>query len=120
MTMLAWLKSRLQMPTTAGPTEVLRAIDASVTPITRDGDAWRVESTEDRVVRLFELPLAGIDNSMLGFRATVRTQDAKGVYLQMWCRLGGQEFFSKGLHDKVRGTTDWSTHEIPFLLRRNQ
>jgi len=24
------------------------------------------------------------------------------------------------LHDKVRGTTEWSSHEVPFLLRKGQ
>ena len=35
----------------------------------------------------------------------------------MWCRLPGRgEFFSKGLHNKVQGTTDWASYEIPFFL----
>ena len=43
------------------------------------------------------------------------------MFLELWCRVPGRgEFFSKGLHDKLRGTTDWSSHEIPFLLKEGQ
>lgn len=124
--MLSWLKSKLSVPEPAGPSEVLRRVDASVTPITRDGvvrdgDGWRISATEGRTVHLFELPLSKLDNCMLAYRASLRTDNAKGVYLQLLCRFAGRgEFFSKGLHDKLRGTRDWASHEVPFLLRRGQ
>jgi hypothetical protein len=124
--MLSWLKSRLGVPEPAGPSEVLRRVDPSATPVTQDGvlrqgDCWRVTSSEARTVRLFELPLSNVENCQLAYRVSLRTENAKGVYLQLWCRFAGRgEFFSKGLHDKVRGTADWSSHEVPFVLRRGQ
>jgi hypothetical protein len=124
--MLSWLKSRLKAPVPTGPSAVLRRLEPTATPITRDGvvrdgDAWRVTVSERRTVRLFELPLAGVDACFLAYRVAMRTENAAGIYLQMWCRFAGRgEFFSKGLHDTVRGTTDWSAHEVPFLLRRGQ
>jgi len=124
--MLSWIKSKLQIPVPTGPTEVLRQIDRTATPVTqdgvvRDGEGWRVTSSEARTVRLFELPLSGVESCQLAYRLEFRTMDVKGVFLQMWCRFAGRgEFFSKGLHDKVRGTTEWSSHEVPFLLRRGQ
>lgn len=124
--MLAWLKSKFQVPVPAGPAEVCRRIEPPAEPITRDivtleGNAWRVHSPDARSVRLFETSVPDLQNCMLTYRATLRTENASGVYLQMWCRLPGRgEFFSKGLLDTIRGTTDWSSHEIPFLLRRGQ
>jgi hypothetical protein len=124
--MLAWIKSKLQMPVPTGPTEVLRRIDPTATPISRDavvrdGEGWRVTATGAGLVRLFELPVSGLERCSLTYRLALRTEGVKGVYLQMWCRFAGRgEFFSKGLHDKVRGTTDWSSHEVPFLLRRGE
>jgi hypothetical protein len=39
----------------------------------------------------------------------------------MWCRFPGKgEFFSKGFHNAVKGTNDWSDLEIPFYLKKNQ
>jgi hypothetical protein len=124
--MLSWLKTKLKVPVTTGPSEVLRRLDPAATPVTRDGvvrdgDSWRVTVSERRTVRLFELPLAGVEQCLLAYRVSLRTEKAAGIYLQMWCRFAGRgEFFSKGLHDKVRGTTDWSSHEVPFILRRGQ
>ena len=30
------------------------------------------------------------------------------------------EFFSKGLQQKAKGTTDWSSYEVPFLLKAGE
>jgi hypothetical protein len=39
----------------------------------------------------------------------------------MWCRFPGRgEFFSKGLHHAVKGTTDWVSCETPFRLKKGQ
>lgn len=39
----------------------------------------------------------------------------------MWCSFPGRgEFFSKGLHHKAKGTTGWSSHEVPFDLKAGQ
>ena len=59
---------------------------------------------------------------MLTYRAELKSAGVeRGAYLEMWCRLPGRgEFFSKGLHDKLTGTTDWSSHEVPFHLKKGQ
>ncbi len=39
----------------------------------------------------------------------------------MWCHFPGRgEYFSKGLMNPLTGTTDWTTEEIPFLLKRGE
>jgi hypothetical protein len=65
---------------------------------------------------------SGVESCVLAYRAKLKTANVEGgVYLELWCRVPGRgEFFSKGLHDKLRGTTDWSSHEIPFLLKKGQ
>jgi hypothetical protein len=52
----------------------------------------------------------------------MKTEDLKGkAYLEMWCHFPeGAEFFSKGLHNAVDGTTDWASYEIPFFLEKGQ
>jgi hypothetical protein len=43
-----------------------------------------------------------------------------GVYLEMWCALSGNEYFSRGLHHKAAGTSDWASYETPFYLKKGQ
>ncbi len=39
----------------------------------------------------------------------------------MWCRLPGRgEFFSRGLNQTLKGTTDWASYEIPFRLKKGE
>ncbi len=114
-------------PQPAGPPEVLRSFDSSTRTIARsgvtvDGESFRIDSEGEGSVPLFEVADPDVESCLLTYRAHVRTEGvAGGVFLELWCRVPGRgEFFSKGLHDKLRGTTDWSSHEIPFLLKEGQ
>lgn len=83
---------------------------------------WRIDAPAPRTVRLFEVPMKDTHNGMLTYRARLKTKDIEGrAYLAMWVRFPGMgEFFSKGLHNAVRGTNDWSEYEIPFMLKKGQ
>jgi hypothetical protein len=125
--MFKWVKSLFRPPKPAGPPERIRLFGASDKPITEDGvdveeGGWRIESQEKRTVRLFEVSEPGVEQCMLTYRAQLKAADVEGGgYLEMWCRLPGRgEFFSKGLHNKVQGTTDWASYEIPFFLKKGQ
>jgi hypothetical protein len=87
-----------------------------------DGDGWVLRATEPVVARLFEVPDPGAEQCLLTYRAAMKSQDLEGrAFLEMWCRLPGRgEFFSKGLNRPVRGTTDWSSYEIPFRLKKGE
>jgi hypothetical protein len=120
------IKSLFKQPEPAGPPERVRGYTVSDYPLTKDmmveEDGWRIDFTEARDVRLFEFEQPDFDHCMVTYRAQLRTEDAQGaVYLEMWCGFPGKgEFFSRGLQQAVRGTTDWSVHETPFLLKRGQ
>jgi hypothetical protein len=90
--------------------------------ITVDGKGWRVDSGEAQVVHLFEVADPGVDNCMLTYRAAMRCENLTGrAYLEMWCRFPGRgEFFSRGLRQAVKRTTDWSSYETPFRLKKGQ
>ena len=125
--MFEWLKARFKQPEPAGPPQKVRGFSSSDRPITQDGVAmeqngWRIESRERRTVRLFEVPNPGVEQCTVTYRARMKTANLQGgAYLEMWCRLPGRgEFFSKGLHQKATGTTEWASYEIPFYLKKGQ
>lgn len=82
----------------------------------------RITTTERTVVRLFEVRDIEIENARLIYQARVRTENMDGpVYLKMWCHFTGKgEFFSKGLQSPVTGTTEWTTLETPFFLKKGE
>ncbi len=84
------------------------------------GGSLRITATEPTVVRLFETGDLDIENASLIYRARVRTENVDGkVYLEMWCSFPGEgEFFSRGLQTPLTGTTDWTTEQIPFFLKK--
>ena len=125
--MLDWLRSLFKQPEPAGPPQRLRAFTSADRPITQDGIAvegngWRIESREKRTVRLFEVPDPGVEQCILTYRVQMKTESIQGgAYLEMWCRFPGRgEFFSRGFHHKVTGTTGWASYETPFYLKKGQ
>jgi hypothetical protein len=125
--MLNRLRSLFAPPQPAGPPQIIKKFDPSDTPITQSGvtgdqNGWRIEFQEKQSVRLFEVADPDVEQCMVTYRAQIKAEDMEGpAYLEMWCRLPGRgEFFSKGLHQAVRGTTNWASYEIPFYLKKAQ
>jgi hypothetical protein len=125
--MLDRLKSLFKGPEPAGLPETLRTFSAGEPTISRDGvepesDGWRIDCPDARTVQLFEVTDPGAENCLLTYRARMKTERAQGrTYLEMWCRLPGRgEFFSKGFHNALKGSTDWASCETPFFLRKEQ
>jgi len=85
-------------------------------------DGWVVDSKEEQTIRLFEVQEPQAEQCLISYRAKMKTDGLAGrAFLEMWCRLPGHgEFFSKGLNQAVRGTTDWASYEIPFYLKKGQ
>lgn len=127
--MLNWLKSIFmwEPPKPAGPPQLVRGVPQEEAPLAgdhvmREGDAWRIHADRPELVRLYDIDLPRLERCMLTYRLQLKSQDVvKGAYLEMWCRVPGLgEFFSKGLMQKIRGTTDWSEYEVPFYLKEGQ
>jgi hypothetical protein len=121
------LKARFKAPRPAGPPETLRTFRLSDRPIaergvTVDGDAWRIRAEEEGTIPLFEVVDPNIDKAMLTYRADLKGEAVEGgAYLEMWCRFPGRgEYFSKGLRQKVKGTTGWASYEVPFYLKAGE
>lgn len=125
--MASWFKSIRRVSRPAGPTQTLRRFDTADPTLSRDcivvdEDGWRIDAREAQTVRLFEADVPPVEQCLLTYRARMRCADLAGrAYLEMWCRLPGRgEFFSRGLHQAIKGTTDWGSYETPFRLEQGQ
>jgi len=82
----------------------------------------RITVAESTVIRLFEISDISVENARLLYQAKVRTKDIQGqVFLEMWCHFPGKgEFFSRSLQSPLSGTTEWTSIETPFFLKKGQ
>ncbi len=87
-----------------------------------EDDSWRIEVKEPRTVRLFEIANPNVEDCRLLYRAQLKCEKLKGkAYLEMLCRMpDGGEYFSKDLMHPLSGTTDWSSCETPFFLKKGE
>lgn len=117
---------RFQPALPAGPAKTVRAFGPADAPISGGakwiGNELEVTADDAGTQPLFGVPLSGIDQSMIAYRFRVKTENLTSkVYPEMWCRVAGTgECFSRGLHQKVRGTNNWLSVEIPFYLKKGQ
>lgn len=91
--------------------------------ISSDGNgSLQITATGPTVVRLFEVGDIDVEDARLFYQAKVRTESVEGqVYLEMWCHfLGKGEFFSRGLHMPLTGTTEWTSMETLFFLKKGE
>jgi hypothetical protein len=91
--------------------------------VSSDGKgSLKITETEPTVVRLFDTGDIDVENARLIYQAKVRTEGIDGkVYIEMWCHFPGRgEFFSRGLQTPLTGTTNWTTEETPFFLKKGE
>lgn len=91
--------------------------------VSSDGKgSLKITATGPTVVRLFDTGDIDVENARLIYQAKVRTEGIDGkVYLEMWCHFPGKgEFFSRGLQTPLTGTTNWTTEETPFFLKKGE
>ncbi len=91
--------------------------------ITDDGKgSIRLTASEPGQWALFETGDVDVENARLIYQARLRTEGVRGkVYLEMLCRFPGKgEFFSRALHAPLSGSTDWTSQETPFFLKKGE
>ncbi len=88
-----------------------------------EGDgSVRITTAWPTMIPLHEASGLSIDNSKLVYQVKVRSKDLVGkAYLEMWVRVKGQAYFSRGMQSYVEGTTKkWTTIVAPFILQPGQ
>ncbi len=81
----------------------------------------RISTLWPTTICLGELSGLDVDNSKLVYPAKVECQELEGTaFLEMWCHVGGREYFSRGMNSTVTGTMNWKTLQTPFMLQASQ
>ncbi len=61
-----------------------------------------------------------VENSRLVYQASVKSEIKGSAYLEMWAHVGEGQYYSKGLNNPVKGTSDWKTIQTPFIFQKGQ
>jgi hypothetical protein len=110
-----------------GTTTVLQTFPPGQKLLTADcvfvePNGWRIEVKEPRTLRLFEFAPPDLENCRVIYQAKLKTDKLQGkAYLEMWCRSPDfGEAFSRDLNHPLSGTTDWTSCETPFFLKKGE
>ena len=80
-----------------------------------------IETKGPTTICLGEVTGLQVDETQLLYEAKVKSELSEGVaYLEMWCHVGGGQYFSRGMNSVVKGNSAWKTLTTPFLLQKGQ
>ena len=117
---------------TASATEIIRLnmdnADALGTIISSDSKirfegkrSIRVLTKWPTTICLGQISGLNLENTKLVYQAKVKSKNLEGAaFLEMWCQVGGGQYFSRGLTSTVSGTTDWQAINTAFILNKGQ
>ena len=72
-------------------------------------------------ISLGEVEELDVENGQIIYRAKVKSEKLEGTaFLEMWCHVGGGQYFSRGMNSTVTGTMTWKTLQTPFMLQASQ
>ena len=81
----------------------------------------RISTKWPTTVCLGQIPDVDIENARLVYQAKVKTKDLDGAaFLEMWCKVGPGQYFSRGLTSTISGTKDWQKISTAFILNKGQ
>ena len=81
----------------------------------------RISTLWPTTICLGEIQELKVENVQLIYRAQVKSEKLEGTaFLEMWCHVGGRQYFSRGMNSFVSGTMDWRTLQTLFFLQPGQ
>ena len=116
----------------ASATEIIRLsadnADAPGTIISSDQNvrfegkgSIRVSTKWPTTICLGQISGLNLENAKLVYQAKVKSEGLQGtVFLELWCHVGGGQYFSRGLNSTVSGTKNWQTISTAFILNKGQ
>jgi hypothetical protein len=91
------------------------------TAVTADGNgSLRITADQPTTVRLYETGDLDVEGARIVYQAKLRTEGVQGkVYLEMWCNFAGRgEYFARALQAPLSGSTEWTSQETLFFLKK--
>ena len=83
--------------------------------------AIRISTLWPTTICLGEVSELNVDDAKLVYQAMVKSENLEGTaFLEMWCHVGGGQYFSRGMNSAVTSTTGWKTLQTPFILQVGQ
>ncbi len=82
----------------------------------------RIKADLPGFVQLYKIGDIDVENAILVYKAKLRAEKLEGqAFLEMWVGFPGKgEYFSRGLHKTVTGTTGWKAAEAIFNLNKGE
>ncbi|MGD8343430.1 MAG: hypothetical protein PVI38_06450 [Desulfobacterales bacterium] len=81
----------------------------------------RVSTKWPTTICLGQISELNLENTRLVYQAKVKSKNLDGTaFLEMWCKVGSGQYFSRGLTSTVSGTKDWQAISTTFILRKGQ
>ena len=81
----------------------------------------RVSTKWPTTICLDQISGLNLENVKLVYRAKIKSEDLEGAaFLEMWCKVGTGQYFSRGLNSTVSGTMNWQTISTAFILNKGQ
>ncbi|MBD3170328.1 MAG: hypothetical protein GF307_12655 [candidate division Zixibacteria bacterium] len=86
------------------------------------GGAVKFMVEDSTTVKLFELNDVDVEETQLVYQAKLKSENLDGnAYLEMLCHFPGKgEYFSRNINMPINGSTDWSSYETPFYLKKGE
>ena len=90
--------------------------------VKQEGDgSIRISTLWPTTICLGEVQELKVENAQLIYRAQIKSEKLEGTaFLEMWCQVGGGQYFSRGMNSFVSGTMDWRTLQTVFFLQPGQ
>ncbi|KPK30299.1 MAG: hypothetical protein AMK69_03770 [Nitrospira bacterium SG8_3] len=90
--------------------------------VSQDGNgSIKISTVWPTTICLGEVQRLNVENAQIIYRARVKSEKLEGTaFLEMWCHVGGGQYFSRGMNSVVSGTMDWRILQTPFLLKPGQ
>jgi hypothetical protein len=124
--MASVLKKIFRIPEPVGSPKTIKHFETSDSALSSEvvieAESWRIDPQDRATVLMFEIRNPGVHQSMLTYRAKLKSQNLEGgVNLEMCCHMPGTgEFTTKGINKNIRGSSDWQEDEIPLHLKKGQ
>ena len=81
----------------------------------------RISTVWPTTICLGEVQELDVENAKIIYGAKVKSDGLEGhAFLEIWCHVGGGQYFSRGLNSVVTGTMDWRTLQTAFFLQPGQ